>query len=200
MRKLSKYLKKIYFYSLRYLIGTVAKAIGPIRAPFTHKALTYEDVIDIRTNIKIGDILLSRTHGELTTLVIPGFWKHAMVYVGEDKIIEAVGSGVKISYLVDSVMRTDNLVVLRKKNGLTPTQTLNLTNWIFEQIGKLYDYSLYTESSSKFYCSELAIRAIESALETEYFQPMSRLGFMTVTPDDIYMAKNKMEIIWEKRS
>lgn len=192
-------LKRLYFHTVRHVVGGFAKVIGPIHAPYTHKALCYEDVLGIRRQIQEGDILIDRTNGELTTAVIPGFWKHAMVYIGEDRVIEAVGEGVRSSWLVDAVMKTDNMAVLRKKGGLTPTQKLLLKDWLSQQVGKEYDFEMNTGSNKKFYCSELAVKAIAEALGYEYFQPMSRLGFMTVTPDDIYLAKNKMEIIWEKR-
>lgn len=192
--------RRIYFKVMKKLTSSFARLIGPIHAPFTHKPFTYESVIELENNLEIGDILLTRTHGEMTTLVIPGHWKHAIVYAGSGMVVEAVGNGVRLNHLANVVMKTDNIVALRKKGGITASKKYELTLWLEEQIGIPYDYEMNTEGDDAFYCSELAAKAMDLVAEMQYFKLKSRVGFMTITPDDIYNSQERMEIIWERRS
>jgi hypothetical protein len=57
----------------------------------------------IKANLKPGDILLSRKPGSPISETIQGItrskWSHSFLYIGDDKIIDIISSGVKIRKL-----------------------------------------------------------------------------------------------------
>ena len=61
--------------------------------PSHHKVKGHE-VRNIIDNLKKGDVLLRRYDGYLNTMFTPGFWGHAGLYIGDDRVIHAVGEGV----------------------------------------------------------------------------------------------------------
>lgn len=192
-------LNRLYIKAMRPIMSNVAKFIGPIHAPFSHKNIDFDDVIIAQQLMEPGDAILDRTNGELTTAVIPGFWKHAILYIGNGRVIEAVGEGVRENWLANVMMKTDNCVCLRKRGGFTPEQKAKVVNAGKRRIGWHYNYEMDTTSPNTVYCSELIMDTWDEALGYEYFELQNRMGFLTITPDDCYNAKGKMEILWEKK-
>jgi len=105
-----------------------------------------------------GDILLRRFDNYLGTYLIPGYFSHAAIYVGEDKVIHMLGQGICEEDIL-SFMRCDDIAILRYKDiEMIPAAIENAR--IQLQKGVEYDYDFKTEEKGylgkiKFYCTEL---------------------------------------------
>ena len=97
----------------------IAKASSKIHAPYNRKLIKAKDYHTIRDLISPGMFLLSVTKGEISNVLIPGFWSHGGMYVGEDKVVEATCShGVIESDILDFIFSKDyiSLTELNKSN------------------------------------------------------------------------------------
>lgn len=189
-------MKRLFFKYLHKLTGVFSRLVGKMHSPWTKKKLTYETVAELEDLLEPGDVLLTRTNGELTTLIVPGFWKHAAVCIGKSKIIDATFAGVKERWLADLVMRTDYLAVMRVKE-VTVHDQINITEFAQDQLGKVYDFEMQANDIDALFCSELVLNAVNYAKGDNYLELRERVGVDTFTPNDCYLAKKKFDIIWE---
>lgn len=101
-------------------------------------------VVIPESQMKAGDILLTSPYGP-TSLGIRLFSgstvSHAAIYLGDDKVVEAVGgSGVQIVTLAQALDHNSKIVVMRVP-GLTGEQALSILNFSEENLGKNYNYN-----------------------------------------------------------
>jgi uncharacterized protein YycO len=197
--------KQIYFDAISTITCAIADVVGPVHSPWTHKKTSSKDLIDMglsfidnHTVIQLGDVLLTRTNGELTTLAIPGFWKHGAVYIGNSQIVEAVTPKVRISYLPDLIMKTDYFAVLRVKN-ITPERQLKIVEKAKTYEGRKYDKRVRLKDDSEMFCSEVVYDSVNYAMESQYLELWERLGYPTFTPQDCYNARGKFDFIFGDR-
>jgi len=190
-------LKRIYFYVMKFLVVRVAKTVGVLHLPYTHKLIHWCDVQIMLTLAKEGDIILSRKKGELTNYLIPGFWKHAMIFDGKFEVIEAVLPKVKRSWIPDVTLTVDHLALLRIP--MTVEEIDIFMVYVYSRIDINYDLKLQLTDVKEDFCSEIVFHAGNKAKSKDYFKPRKRLGFDSFTPDDIYKARKKIELIWEKK-
>lgn len=144
-----------------------------------------------------GDVLLSRTKGELTTLVIPGFWKHAAIYVGNGKVVEAVSPFVKKSELSDFVYKTDYVSLLRVRD-IKKTLGNRIAKRARDHIGKKYDFDLDIQNQDKVFCSEVAVDSINYVMGA-YLKARTVFGQKTITPDDLYNSREQLDLLFENK-
>jgi hypothetical protein len=138
---------------LHPIIRYLARIAGTIHAPFSHKEVTSKDFAELLDLCAPGDIVLTHTKGELTNLLIPGFWKHAaMVSTDKDLVIEAVGQGVKRTCWFDFLRTKDYLVLVRPDR--TPQKRFDAARQAETLLGLGYDYE-FESGDKEFYCSEL---------------------------------------------
>lgn len=189
-------MKRAFFHLLHEITGIFSKLVGKIHSPWTHKKLTYKHVVHLEEIMEPGDILITRTNGELTTLVVPGFWKHAAIYMGNSKTVDAVFAGVSERWLADLIMSTDYVAVMRVKDIDVHGQ-VDLIEFAQDQIGKPYDFEMRGTDISALYCSELVLNAVNVAMQDKYLELRERLGVLTFTPNDCYSARKKFDLIWE---
>lgn len=187
------------------LLHPILRSISGIHMPFTHKLITGRQYYSARAHLKPGSIFVSRINGELTGLVIPGYWSHAAIYspvprTPDEMVMEAEGPGVIETDLVSFIMGKDALMILEP--GLSDEVMARAAAIATEQLGKPYDYAFefHLSGQSSFYCSELVWWSYERAC-AEFdvpspFKPKTTLGVPTVTPDDI--ASN-FKIVWDSR-
>ena len=88
-----------------------------------------------------GDILLS----SVATLQSVGIQlatfapvSHALVYLGDGAVAEAVGEGVRVR-TVDAVLDSERMVVAFRDPQLTPEQAVLLRQWSLAQVGTRYN-------------------------------------------------------------
>ncbi len=182
---LSKFLSNIYIHN---------KPLFILYKPKLLKLKGFE-IRQLLDNLEPGDILLRRTYGYLGSMFIPGFWSHSGLYVGNNNIIHAVGSGVIEEDILD-FCRTDSMSILRIKDPtLTTSHMLDMyisTAKYFVAQGVEYDYEMEPDDD-QLYCTELVNTALCGLLDDDF---NSTLHLKYITPDAIYNS-NKLKLVIE---
>ena len=173
----------------------------------TRKGKLYErnDITDnIRKNLEAGDILLEKTPFRLTDKLIPGYWGHAAIWIGNEEelkglgiwndplvaryhdeirggklVVEALRSGVEMNTL-EHFMNVDSVGVLRKP-GQSRVERASAIIRALQQVGKSYDFNFDVESTGRVYCSKL----IYLCYGNVDWPTKKSLGRTTFTPDDV---------------
>ncbi len=90
-----------------------------------------------------GDIILSSTAGA-TSMGIRLFStsgvSHAAIYIGDNQVAEAVGSGVQIVTL-EQVLENSSKVIVFRYPGLTTEQALAIRSFSQQKVGVRYNYN-----------------------------------------------------------
>ncbi len=154
--------------------------------PNFHK-LKGEEVRKVLNTLKPGDIILRRFDGYLNTMLTPGFWGHACIYVGDNKIIHAVGEGVSSEDII-TYLRTDHICVMRLKD-----LTIFNTNIILNAVTKAndlmnkgveYDYE-FENDDDQLYCSEFINECYDDIFINDY---SLNYGKDVLLPDGIFLS------------
>lgn len=188
-------LKRIYFDFLGSMIWVFAHTIGKLHMPWSRKEADFSHYIRLMRVIKPGDIILTRTKGEGSTLIIPGYWKHNAVYIGGGKVAESVVPKARISLLGNLIMRTDDFLVRRLIN-ITPEEREEIVRKAISFNGREYDDRSDMRDDDEVNCSELCYHSINAArpgtLELRY-----RGGYPTFSPQDCADAESKFTTVME---
>ena len=182
-------MKKYFIYFLHKLIAISAKITANIYSPGARKKIMFEDILEMKKHLQPGDVILTRTDGELTTFIIPGFWKHAAIYTGGDYIIDATRAGVHQRFLADLTMRTDHITILRVKDVTKEQQDL-IVECSKTYIGKEYDFEMTIENTDKVYCSELVYNAINHAFNKDKLKMEETAEIEIYSPQNTYEDSN----------
>jgi len=134
-----------------------------------------------------GDIMLRRWDGYLNTVFTPGFWAHAGLYAGDNKIIHALGNGVTEEDILD-FCRADSIAVMRIKDG-DPEEAVKFAR---KCLGHEYDYQ-FESGDDQYYCSELCDVCYKGAFSDDYTEIA---GNKLITPDALRKS-DKAEYILE---
>lgn len=93
------------------------------------------------SSLVVGDILLSAAPTlqsaaiQLATLAPVS---HALIYIGDGRIVEAVGDGVRVRTL-DAVVAEESMVVAFRDSQLTPAQAAGVRDWALGNVGVRYN-------------------------------------------------------------
>ncbi len=142
----------------------------------------------IINTLRPGDVLLRRYNNYLSGLMIPGYFTHAALYVGDNQVIHLLGDGIcKEDILI--FMRCDNMVVLRVKDQSIVDEAIKKA---YEQLekGTEYDYDFNTNSPDRLYCTEFVDFCFDYPVK-----PFISHDY--IIPDD-FMASANFDIIWIK--
>lgn len=166
---------------------------GKIQSPESEMPdMSYEKLVSV---INPGDVLLSRRTYSLSNIGIPGFYKHAVLYVGNGKIIEAIGKGVQEVSLARWIYTYDHAICLRplfaSKEGID-----GACSFAINQRGKKYDYE-FSPGIQSFYCSELVYYSYIYSMPESPFTLRKSLGVDTVVPEDFLKASSKFKQVWK---
>jgi len=101
--------------------------------------------------IKKGDVLLRRYEKFISGRLIPGFYTHAAVYIGDDRVIHAIGKGVCNEDIL-TFMHCDYVAVLRPPEGTDADKTSKLA---LECVGLPYDWAFEFKNDHRYTCTEL---------------------------------------------
>lgn len=150
--------------------------------------------------LAIGDLIVSTTREVPSRLIRFGTQapvSHAILYVGDGLVVEAISEGVVLRP-VEQAVAGSYLVVAFRHPGLTPEQALRVRDYAGQQIGKQFNYegivrqagfqldkkvfcggktgeehdrcvrwvgrvNLGTATNDRFFCSELVLKAYETA-------------------------------------
>jgi hypothetical protein len=162
---------------------------------FTHKAVTGKDYYRLYKTLKPGTVFVTRTRGELTSLIIPGYWNHAAIYAPnpgatiDEIVIEAEGPGVIETDLVSFLTSKDEVMVLEP--NIPPDVMWRAAQIARSKVGAEYDFMMGSGDKA-FYCSRLVWWSIDQAckevgIENPYAEFII-LGEETISPDNIAHA------------
>jgi hypothetical protein len=148
---------------------------------------------DLNTIIQPGDILIRRFEGYVDKFLIPGWWNHAGLYVGEvngkdHKVVHAISDGVVVDDLID-FMRTDHMIVLRAEDWRRGDAIKRAKN----AIGSDYDFAFDFNETLRFSCTELISHCFPGIINGK-----KRFGRYTVVADDIVNTK-PLTVVWDSR-
>lgn len=115
----------------------------------------------LKEQLKPGDVLLRRTEGTSGNYFIPSWWKHAAVYVGNGKVVEATFAGVKTTSLKEFFEHGDHAAVVRAKD-LSEKEQKAMAKFAKRQEGKPYDFDVDFNDASRLTCTELAYQALKA--------------------------------------
>lgn len=173
----------------------LSQRISKVHAPFSRKKFTGQDFWAFKETIQIGDIISTKSGGELSNLFIPGFFGHVAMVISPTTVIEATTHGVVETDLYSFLIGKD-YVAISRDNFLTIDQKIDMVVWLKEQLGKPYDFEFATSDISKFYCSELMYMAIKQVTGKSPFKLKKILGQETIDPSDFFQAKKLFNTIW----
>lgn len=141
--------------------------------------------------IKPGDVFIRRYDGYFSSYVLPGFWTHCGMYIGDDQIVHSISEGVVQETLID-FMRTDYLLVLRadvKEENVK--KAIELAKSI---IGKPYDFGFDFKDINRFSCTELVAYCYPGLI-----LGTKRFGKTRIIADDFANSSN-FKLIWDSRA
>lgn len=140
------------------LCTPIVKFIGKIHVPFSRSKITGVQYYKYRDKIQPGDVLLSKTDGELSNIINPEDLKHAALYVGSIDatpvryVIEATGHGVKYTDLVTFLTTKSRVVGSRPK--FLDGRGSEVGYFAKDFLGIKYDYT-FELGAARLYCFEL---------------------------------------------
>lgn len=144
------------------------------------------DMREILNVLKPGDVLLRTYIHYVGSKMVPGYWSHAAVYVGDDKVIHMLGAGITEEDIL-TFMRCDAIKILRFKD---PSKVEEAIQKAKEYLSKGSDYDFgFIQGDENLYCSEL-IFMIYSCPEAIQYKNY-------ILPDNLIC--DCFEEIWEKK-
>ena len=146
--------------------------------PDQHR-LKGDKIRKILNTIQPGDILLRRFDSYLNTILTPGFWGHAGLYIGNNSIIHSIGKGV-IEEDILNFCRTDSLAILNV--NITQEERDIAIQDIKKLKGNKYDFN-FNPHNKQYYCTELMDVSFNGIFYKDYKEIMSNY---ILTPDGIY--------------
>lgn len=167
-------------------VSAFSRGLSKVYFPFSRKLITAEQFRDIELLCQPGDVLLTRTRGEVSNVFIPGFWSHVALVKDKHSVIEAITSGVQQTDLAEFCFRRDYIQLLQPQFNKA---TRGLSAVFAESaVGKEYDYRFQGDTEA-FYCSELVFWSYaEACRRTDDKFPLKyrrRFGYDTYTPQDV---------------
>lgn len=205
---------KDFLYRPYYHIQAAISAwIGHFRYLNPEPLITENLVQSMLKRLKPGDILLERRNFYLSNIILPGYWPHALMYIGDAETMNELGlmnepeisTRIKnslewksdlsshrfIEALAHGVVlstekeraEADGVVVLRPLVGKDIIR--EAIKRAFTHIGKHYDFEFDLSSADKIICSEVIYRAYGSNLK---FPLTKILGRYTLPPVNIAMT------------
>lgn len=108
---------------------------------------------EIINTLKPGDVLLKRYDHYLGSLVIPGYWSHIGLYVGNDRIIHMLRKGI-VNEDILTFLRADDIAILRCNDHRVIEEAIERGYKLLEK-KKPYDYDFETDYGKRYYCTEM---------------------------------------------
>jgi len=147
------------FYAIKKFIinffGSIVLYPRPMFVMFygsVHYKFKGDNLREVLDMIEPGDILLRTYDNYLSSMVIPGYWSHAGLYVGDDKVIHVGGDGI-IEEDILTFTRCDDIALLRIDDDERINSAIAKAYDFLAQ-GIKYDYDFSKNNGKKMYCTE----------------------------------------------
>lgn len=131
-----------------------------------------------------GDVILTRHDHYITSKMVPGYYSHIGIFVGDNSVISAMKQGVIKEDILD-FLRVDEAVVLRI-TSITNSERKDACKEAYKQLGKCYDYKFDFENSDKFSCIELIQKCFSNIKGNGIKQRKHGFFKGKIFPDDIF--------------
>jgi len=169
---------KVYKYPFFVLMGHTAYKING------------KDQREILSTLKPGDVLLRRYDHYISGLMIPGYFTHSAMYVGNNDVIHMLGDGVTKEDIL-TFMRCDDLTVLRYKDETT-IETAIRKALVFYKHGVEYDYDFDPNCPKRLYCTEFSDACFGYIIRDKYSGKF-------IYPDDYLKATEEFDRVWRSK-
>ena len=183
----------------------VVKFTGKIHMPWTKKIMNAEQIREIISKAKAGDVLVVRSGGNFSSLLL-GEFSHTAIVMNGQTILDATDIGVARRDILSVAVGYTRVTIMRPK--FTATMKRKAMNRAVE-IEKAdegenipYNYSLVNgnEVSRKIpdalTCSQLT-RDILNHGKENFMDLRKRFGFMSIAPEDFYKARTKFDLVYD---
>lgn len=153
---------------------------------------------EINRVIQRGDIVLRTYKHYLIDDIIPGFYSHAGLYIGDNQVIHAVGEGISVISLYD-FCKCDAMAVIR--TSATEEQIDKAIEYAKEQLGKGYDYWIDFDSEEHYSCTELVYWCYKGVIDVAPVVISKMFGLLkreVIMPDQ-FLYDGTCKVIWESQ-
>jgi hypothetical protein len=186
-----------------------------------------DDIRQVIKTVQPGDILLRGYVNYLDGYVIPGFFSHAGLYVGqvnqsdsaglkpdqlddfkagEQMVVHSMAEGVFMEDVIN-FCRCDYMMILRRNLTVENEESRKTTfsdvyKIALSDLGRAYDFKFDFNEFNKLSCTELVFDCCKGFIRDYGIDVKTRrVMFMKkrlITPDDY--ANSKLELIWKSKS
>ncbi|QDT09725.1 YiiX/YebB-like N1pC/P60 family cysteine hydrolase [Planctomycetes bacterium K23_9] len=158
------------------------RVVGRVSTSLSHVPRIPLGICDgIRGLIQPGDVFVTRKTYAATNYFLPGYWPHAVFYIGGDEVVEAQADGVRRRTL-DSPFSNDAIVVIRPK--LDKLLCAEAVSRATSHVGKPYDFDFDFTRGDRLVCTEVVYRSLEGLGGTQ-FVLSRRAGRETLSAEDL---------------
>ena len=154
------------------IVADTVRFLCRINSPYSIKEMSQERCIEIINAAKVGDVILLRTKGELTTVFQPSKWTHSCVLIDYMYVLEAVTTNTRMSSLMYVLARCDEAILLRPNKDV---DKFILQEYARNRLNYPYDFS-FDSSDKAFYCHELVAKALRESSGFEIPKVKTLLG------------------------
>lgn len=171
---------KVYKHPFFILLGHVAYKIKG------------EHVREIINVLEPGDILLRRYDHYISGLMIPGYFTHGAVYVGDNNVVHLLGGGITTEDIL-IFTRCDDIAIIRCTDPTLVKEALAQTN---RQVAKgvEYDFDFNTDSPDRLYCTEF------TAYIYQYPKMIHRKKGLILPDDHLTLPElGPFKLVWRKK-
>ena len=135
----------------------------------------------LRDVIRPGDVFVTRKEGAVTNYFLPGYWPHAALYAGNDRVIESLKDGVRDRGL-ESPFGNDAVALIRPR--LKEDLIVEGLRRARSHVGKPYDFDFDFTRSDRLVCTEVVYRSFSGIGGIEF--PLTRrAGRQTLSAEDL---------------
>jgi len=174
------------------LFETTGSDIAELKIPLVKqigapKRVTAEVIAKLKTQLRPGDVFVTRHDDAMSNLFLPGFWPHGALYIGTQderksmglesfhdgtrqsdeavNILEAKKDGVLLRE-IEETLAVDAFTVLRPK--LTQAEIKAALTKGLSHAGKLYDFVFDFGTADRLVCTEVIYRAFHGIGDIDF--------------------------------
>lgn len=186
------------------LFEASGRAIAEMRNPFHRKRVRRQVRKQLASELRPGDVLITRHDDAMSNLFLPGFWPHAAFVIGTPAqreklgvkmkpdqaaraqqpicIVEAKKDGVRFRSLRET-LTVDNFVVLRPAFASDEERRTAVERALSHE-GKLYDFEFDFTRSDRLVCTEVVYRSLDG-LPNIHFDLIRKAGRFTLPAEEL---------------